>query len=118
MNDSISARIIIIISTFFLILFLCLDWRVGEHGRLTITAVERNLFGSYTLYARNSESTSGNELQEVTYCIDADDTEIANIARESIGKQNVKLVYPEKRIGFYWFDKCETAPIKNIIISE
>jgi hypothetical protein len=92
-----------------------LDWKTGEHGRLTITAVDKNLFGTYTIYARNSESLSGNELMEITYCIDADNESLAKFAKESVGKQNVKLVYPEKRIGFYWFDKCHSAPIKEIV---
>jgi hypothetical protein len=106
------------IALFIGLIFFKLDWKTGEHGRLTITAVDKNLFGTYTIYARNSESMSGNELMEVKYCIDADNTDLANFAKESVGKQNVKLVYPEKRIGFMWFDKCGSAPIKEIILTE
>lgn len=94
--------------------FIAIDWTTGEHGRLTVTAVDKNLFGTHTVYVRNSESFSGNETLEVRYCIDADDVELTQEVKGAIGKQNVTLVYPEKRIGFIWFDKCRTAPIKEI----
>lgn len=96
--------------------FLVIDWQTGEHGRLTITSVDKNLFGTYTIYARNTESMSGNELNEIRYCIDASDTVLAQKAKEAVGKQNTKLVYPERRIGFVFFDKCSIAPIKDIIV--
>lgn len=99
----------------FLALFT-IDWQTGEHGRLTITSVDKNLFGTYTIYARNSDSMSGVELNEVRYCIDAENTDLANKAKELVGTQNVKLVYPDKRIGFVWFDECSTAPIKDIVV--
>jgi hypothetical protein len=101
-----------------LLTFLKLDWVTGEHGRLTITAVDKNLFGTHTIYARNSESLSGVEANEITYCIDANDTEIAKQAKEAIGKKNTTLIYPEKRIGFMLLDKCHSAPIKEIKLSE
>jgi competence protein ComGC len=111
----------IILGILFLIilpLFLAIDWRTGEHGRLTITAVDKNLFGTYTVYARNSESMSGNEMSEVTYCIDSNDVEVAQKAKDSIGKQNTTLVYPEGRFGLYGLSKCSSAPIKDIVIAE
>lgn len=110
--------VVLILFLIFIAPFIALDFKTGEHGRLTITAVDKNLFGTYTIYARNSESLSGNELMEVQYCIDSDNEELTNFAKESVGKQNVKLVYPEKRIGMFWFDKCHTAPIKEIVLSE
>lgn len=109
---------IVLAVMFTIIMFLKVDWKTGEHGRLTITAVDKNLFGTYRIYARNTESMSGNDLLEITYCIDSDNKELAQKAKDSIGKQNTKLVYPERRIGFYWFDKCGSAPIKEIILSQ
>lgn len=112
-------NIIVIMVGVSLILFgslslSALDWTTGEHGRLTITAVDKNLFGTHTVYVRNSESFSGNETLEVRYCIDADDVELTQKVKNAIGKQNVTIVYPEKRIGFFWWDKCRSAPIKEI----
>lgn len=98
--------------------FLAIDWKTGEHGRLTITAVDKNLFGTYTVYARNSESMSGNEMSEVTYCIDSNDVEVVQKAKDAIGKQNTTLVYPEGRFGIYKLSKCSSAPIKDIVTVE
>lgn len=102
------------IAFILLIPFFAIDWITGEHGRLTVTAVDKNLFGTHTVYVRNSESLSGNEALEVTYCIDAKDTELIQEVKNAIGKQNVTLVYPEKRIGFFWWNKCRSVPIKEI----
>lgn len=115
---AILAIIVVISGLIVSAVFLTIDWKTGEHGRLTITAVDKNLFGTYTVYARNSESLSGNELLEVTYCIDAENKELAQQAKDAVGKQNTKLVYPDKRIGFVWFSKCRTAPIKEIVLAE
>lgn len=97
---------------------VALDWTTGEHGRLTITAVDKNLFGTHTVYVRNSESLSGNENLEVQYCIDSTDTELVERAKNAVGKQNTTVIYPERRIGFFWFDKCHSAPIKDIKLAE
>jgi len=94
--------------------FLAVDWTVGEHGRLTITAVDKNLFGTYTIYARNSDSAYTAEMEEITYCIDAYNDDLVKVAKEKIGVPNTTLVYPDRRIGFYGFSKCHTAPIKEI----
>ena len=96
------------------LVFFTLNWTTGEHGRLTITAVDKNLFGTHTVYVRNSESLSGNEKLEVTYCIDATDVELTKRVKDAIGKKNTTLIYPKKRIGFFWFDKCHSSPIKDI----
>ncbi|MFM2394182.1 MAG: hypothetical protein RLZZ546_2164 [Bacteroidota bacterium] len=102
--------VFLFIGGMFALPFIALDWHTGEHGRLTITAVDKNLFGTYTVYSRNSDSA----IQEITYCIDADNQELAKLAKEKIGTQNTTLVYPDRRIGLYWFNKCTTAPIKEI----
>lgn len=112
------AIVIVLIGMMLVMAFFKLDWITGEHGRLTVTAVDKNLFGTHTIYARNSESLSGVEAEEIRYCIDADDTEVVVQAKEALGKKNTKLVYPDKRIGFVFFDKCGSAPIKNIMTTE
>ena len=101
-----------------LLTFIVVDWNTGEHGHMTITAVDRNLFWTYTVYGRNSESLSGVEVNEFTYCIDADNKELADFAKSVNGKKNTKLIYSEKRIGLFWFDKCGEAPIKEIVLGE
>ena len=97
--------------------FLVLEWNTGRHGQLAITAVDRNLFGTYTVYARNIKSAYTTEDQEIKYCIDAQDTELAEKAKTLIGKDiESTLVYPERRIGFFLFDKCHEIPVKEIIV--
>ena len=85
---------LVIIILFILPMFLVIDWQVGEHGRLTITAVDKNLFGTNTVYVRNSDSAFTTELQEMTYCIDSDNIELIKVAKEKIGVPNTTLVYP------------------------
>jgi len=102
--------------TVFIILpmFLVIDWRVGEHGRLTITAVDKTLFGTHTVYVRNSDSAFTPELEEMRYCIDSENTELVKIAKEKIGVPNSTLVYPDTRIGWFGFSKCHSTPLKEI----
>lgn len=107
--------IFVIIGIIPTMLFLTVDWTTGQHGRLTITSVDKNLFGTYTVYSRNSDSAYTSEMEEITYCIDSDNAQLAEIAKNSIGKPNSTLVYPEKRIGFYFWDKCRGNPLKQII---
>lgn len=109
---------VILVLVCFMLPFGAIDWKTGEHGRLTVTAIDNNLFGTQTVYVRNSESLSGNEALEVQYCIDAGDSDIIKKAKEAIGKQNTTIVYSEKRIGLFWFDKCKTAPITDIHLDE
>ena len=108
--------IIMILWIVCLLPFIVIDWTTGQHGRLTITSVDKNLFGTYTIYARNSDSAYTKEEEEITYCIDADNTELADFAKENIGKAGVTLVYPERRIGLYLWNMCGQSPIKQIII--
>jgi hypothetical protein len=108
--------VLLVIGFVAFLTFFKLDWTVGQHGRLTITAVDKNLFGTYTIYARNSDSAYTSEETEIKYCIDADNSELANFAKDNIGKPNSTLVYPNRRIGFYFWDKCRSAPIKHIIV--
>jgi hypothetical protein len=110
------AIIIIGFITVFIILpmFLVIDWTVGEHGRLTITAVDKNLFGTHTVYVRNSDSAFTPELQEMRYCIDSENVELVKVAKEKIGVANTTLVYPDTRIGLFGFSKCSSAPLKEI----
>ena len=115
--EFIVAVVIVLVVIGFISLFalFALDWTTGEHGRLTITSVDKNLFGTYTVYSRNSDSAYTSEATEITYCIDADNSELADFARANIGKLNSTLVYPDRRIGWYLWDKCHSAPIKQII---
>lgn len=99
---------------FVLPIFLVIDWTVGEHGRLTITAVDKNLFGTHTVYVRNSDSAYTTEQQEMTYCIDSENMDLVKIAREKIGVPNTTLIYPDTRIGLFGFSKCHSTPLKEI----
>ena len=70
----------------------------------TITSVDRNFFGTTSIYIKTSEN-----LQE-RYCIE--DDEIVNQAHELIG-QDVKISYGT-RVGLYSTNKCHSAPVEEI----
>lgn len=74
----------------------------------TITAVDRNFFGTTAVYIKTSET------EQEEYCIEND--EIKKIAANSIGKK-VKVKYGT-RVGLYSTGACSQAPIKEIEIIE
>ena len=71
----------------------------------TITSVDKNCFGTTSVYIKTSETTQEN------YCIEFNE-ELENKAKELIGKK-VKISYGE-RVGFYSTGKCGQAPIDSI----
>lgn len=70
-----------------------------------ITSVDKNFFGTTSVYIKTSETTQEN------YCIEFNE-ELENKAKELIGKE-VKISYGE-RVGFYSTGKCQQAPIVEI----
>lgn len=75
----------------------------------TITSVDKNFFGTTAVFIKTSETA------QEEYCIE--DEEVAQIARDSIGK-NVKFYYGE-RIGIFSTGRCDNAPVEKIeVISE
>ena len=70
----------------------------------TITSIDKNFFGTTSLYIKTSENS-----QEI-YCIE--DSNIVEQAKLLIGK-NVKVKYGE-RVGMYSTNKCHQAPIEEI----
>lgn len=83
--------------------FVVLDKGVGSTIG-TITSVDKNFFGTTSLYIKTSENT------QEKYCIENED--IVNVANELIG-QNVKISYGE-RVGLYSTNKCHSAPVEMI----
>lgn len=71
----------------------------------TITSVDKNFFGTTSVYVKTSETTQEN------YCIEFNE-ELENKAKELIGKE-VKINYGE-RVGLYSTGKCHQAPIDDI----
>lgn len=74
----------------------------------TITSVDKNFFGTTSIYIKTSETT------QEKYCIE--DSETVSIAKENVGKK-VKIEYGS-RVGFYSTSKCGQAPVEKIIIEE
>ena len=70
----------------------------------TITSVDRNFFGTTSIYIKTSENS------QERYCIEDDD--IVNQAHELIG-QDVKISYGT-RVGLYSTNKCHSAPVEEI----
>lgn len=83
--------------------FLALDKSSGTTIG-TITAVDKNFFGTYTIYLKTAENN------EDKYC--AENEEIVKQARENVGNK-VQLYYGE-RIGLYHLNQCRQAPIDKI----
>ena len=70
----------------------------------TITSVDKNFFGTTSVYVKTSENS------QEQYCIENED--IVNLAKEMIGKE-VKISYGE-RVGLYSTNMCHSAPIEKI----
>ncbi len=83
--------------------FLVLDKGSGSTIG-TITSVDKNFFGTTSVYVKTSENS------QEQYCIENED--IVNLAKEMIGKE-VKISYGE-RVGLYSTNMCHSAPIEKI----
>ncbi len=92
----------VMVLTFFLP-FVVLDKGSGSTIG-TITSVDKNFFGTTSVYIKTSETT------QEKYCIESND--IVEKSKEMIGKK-VKISYGE-RIGLYSTSKCHSAPIEVI----
>ena len=75
----------------------------------TITSVDKNFFGTTSIYIKTSENS------QEQYCIEFDE-DLENKAKEYIGKE-VKVSYGT-RVGFYSTGKCRQAPIETIELVE
>ena len=74
-----------------------------------ITSVDKNFFGTTSIFIKTSESS------QEEYCIE--DDKIVDIAKENIGKK-VRVNYGT-RIGIYSTGACDNAPIDTIeVINE
>ena len=93
----------LVISFFLLLPFIALDKASGETIG-TITSVDKNFFGSTSIYIKTSET------EQEKYC--AEDTEIIEEAKKNIGKK-VKISYGT-RIGLYPLKQCHEAPINKL----
>ena len=90
-----------------LVPFLTIDKAAGATIG-TITAVDRNFFGTTAVYIKTSET------EQEEYCIE--NKEIKKVAMDNIGKK-VKVKYGT-RVGLYSTGACSQAPIKEIEIIE
>ena len=90
-----------------LVPFLTIDKAAGATIG-TITAVDRNFFGTTAVYFKTSET------EQEEYCIE--NKEIKEVAMDNIGKK-VKVKYGT-RVGLYSTGACSQAPIKEIEIIE
>ena len=87
--------------------FLTIDKAAGATIG-TITAVDRNFFGTTAVYIKTSET------EQEEYCIE--NKEIKKVAMDNIGKK-VKVKYGT-RVGLYSTGACSEAPINKIEIIE
>lgn len=94
---------LIISGLILLVAFIRIDKRGGVSVG-TITAVDKNFFGTTRMYFKTTENN------EEEYCIEA--TKIANIAKENVGKK-VRIFYGT-RVGIYSTGRCDEAPIDHI----
>ncbi len=99
----ISALIIFLLEIIPSLYFIVLDKGSGSTIG-TITSIDKNFFGTTSLYIKTSENS-----QEI-YCIE--DSNIVEQAKLLIGK-NVKIEYGE-RVGLYSTNKCHQAPVEKI----
>lgn len=95
--------IVMLIIASAMVPFLVVDKGAGSTIG-TITSVDKNFFGTTSVYIKTSETS------QETYCIE--DEEIVNKVQELIGKR-VRIYYGE-RVGLYSTGKCSQAPINKI----
>lgn len=92
----------------FTISFVNIDKKSGATVG-TITSVDKNFFGTTSLYIKTTETT------EEQYCIE--DNKLSEIAKENIGKK-VRINYGT-RVGIYSTGACDNAPVDTIeVINE
>lgn len=95
----------IIVAIFILLLpFVVIDKASGSTVG-TITSVDKNFFGTTSIYIKTSETT------QEKYCIEFNE-ELENKATELIGEK-VKIEYGS-RVGFYSTGKCQQSPVERI----
>ena len=73
-----------------------------------ITSVDKNFFGTTSIFIKTSESS------QEEYCIE--DDKIVDIANKNIGKK-VTVKY-DKRVGLYSTGSCSQGPIESINLVE
>lgn len=83
--------------------FIVIDKNAGNTIG-TITSVDKNFFGTTSIYIKTSENS------QERYCVEDDG--IVNQAHELIG-QDVKISYGT-RVGLYSTSKCHSAPVDKI----
>ena len=99
---------LIIFCFVFTISFVNIDKNSGATVG-TITSVDKNFFGTTSLYIKTTETT------EEQYCIE--DNKLAEVAKENIGKK-VRVNYGT-RVGIYSTGACDNAPVDIIeVINE
>ena len=99
---------LVICGFIFCVSFVSIDKKSGSTVG-TITSVDKNFFGTTSLYIKTTETT------EEQYCIE--DNKLSEIAKENIGKK-VRVNYGT-RVGIYSTGACDNAPIDVIeIINE
>ena len=97
----------IILTGICMLPFLTIDKAAGATIG-TITAVDRNFFGTTAVFIKTSET------EQEEYCIEND--EIKKVAVNSIGKK-VKVKYGT-RVGLYSTGACSEAPVIKIELVE
>ena len=99
---------LVICGFIFCVSFVSIDKKSGSTVG-TITSVDKNFFGTTSLYIKTTETT------EEKYCIE--DNKLAEVAKENIGKK-VKISYGT-RVGIYSTGACNNAPVDVIeVINE
>lgn len=99
---------LVICGFIFCVSFVSIDKKSGSTIG-TITSVDKNFFGTTSLYIKTTETT------EEQYCIE--DNKLSEIAKENIGKK-VRISYGT-RVGIYSTGACDKAPIDIIeVINE
>lgn len=104
--------ILIIVIIILIVAFGAFDPHTGANAG-TLTAVDKNFFGTYSVFINDGQYDNNSGKTGYTYCIDADNAELIAKVQSMIGKK-VKVSYPETRFGFYTWDKCKQAPLKEI----
>lgn len=127
MNKRGSAEVVWGIISFCLVVGFCyglfwylphfaMGWDTGVMTG-TIIGYDSNLFGTKTVFVLEDKTVfregGGMSQSEIRLCSDFDDEDIHRLIEEHLNKK-VVIEYRERRVGYYPFKYCQSAPITSI----
>lgn len=123
MNKKSQSELNVVLVVLFIIFLFCVSFFVFafDTGVMSGTMIgyDSTLFGNKKVYVLEQKTVYTTQISqsEIVLCSDSDDVEIHKLIENNLNKK-VIIEYKEKRIGFYFWNKCRDTPITGIKIIE